>query len=75
MPQGVCSALREPGERPGGEVNIVRRGGASPAGLLPSRGGARPAQPLRDAGESQEQSTELGWAQGLQTSLQIVVGD
>lgn len=39
VPQGVCSALREPGERPGGEVNIVRRGGASPAGLLPSRGG------------------------------------
>lgn len=29
---------------------------------LPSGGGALPAQPLQDAGESQGQSTELGWA-------------
>lgn len=63
VPQGVCSALRELGESPGGEVNIVRRGGASPAGLLPPGGGPASSAPAGCWGHLQKpRSRARSWA-------------
>lgn len=45
VPHCVCSALTGLGELQGGEVNIVRRGGASLGGLLPTSGGPASSAP------------------------------
>lgn len=64
VPQECLLCTQEPGGRPGGEVNIVRRGGASPAGSLPTVGAPQlsPCRRLELFSRIilQEQSTQLG---------------
>lgn len=79
VPHGVCSALREPGQSRGGEVNIVRRGRASPAPSLPTGGGPASSAPAGCRGpagtwDNSPGKSSRSWAggQGWQSRLQIV---
>lgn len=75
VPHCVCSALTELGELQGGEVNIVRRGGASPGASLPTGRGpasSAPAGCWGPAGTWKKPGTEQGAGLGAGFANQAV---